>query len=82
MDGTFSRVQNTLFNHLSYGQIKDPSVIQKSHKLIDDLHADSLDLLEIGMALESTFQIEIPDDDMEKWSTVGDVLTYLEARGL
>lgn len=45
---------------------------------IDDLNADSLDLVELIMSLEETFEIEIPDEDAEKIQTVGDAMAYLE----
>ena len=47
---------------------------------IDDLGADSLDIVEMVMAMEETFDIEIPDDDAEKIQTVGDALGYLKER--
>jgi acyl carrier protein len=47
-------------------------------KFIDDLGADSLDQVELVMALEDTFGIEIPDEDAEKLVTVGDAITYLK----
>ena len=47
---------------------------------IDDLGADSLDIVEMVMAMEETFDIEIPDDDAEKIQTVGDALSYLKER--
>ncbi len=43
-----------------------------------DLDADSLDLVELIMALEEEFDVEIPDEDAEKILTVGDALTYLQ----
>ena len=46
----------------------------------DDLNADSLDLFEMVMALEDEFQVEIPSEDLERLSTVGDVLEYLEEK--
>ena len=51
---------------------------------IDDLGADSLDIVELVMAMEEAFDIEIPDDDAEKLQTIGDAVAYLqaEARGL
>ncbi|MCL2120711.1 MAG: acyl carrier protein [Clostridiales bacterium] len=46
----------------------------------DDLNADSLDVVEIIMALEEEFDIEIPDEDAEKIRTVGDVTEYIKER--
>lgn len=48
----------------------------------DDLNADSLDLFELVMALEDEFGIEIPSEDLEQLSTVGDVLNYLKDKGV
>ncbi len=47
-------------------------------KFIDDLGADSLDTVELVMALEEEFGQEIPDDEAEKLQTVGDVIKYIE----
>jgi acyl carrier protein len=47
---------------------------------IDDLGADSLDIVELVMAMEEAFDIEIPDDDAEKLQTIGDAVGYLKAR--
>ena len=47
-------------------------------KFIDDLGADSLDIVELVMALEDEYGIEIPDEDAEKISTVGDAIKYIE----
>ncbi len=47
---------------------------------IDDLGADSLDTVELVMALEEKFEIEIPDEDAEKMTTVGDAIKYLEEK--
>ena len=44
----------------------------------EDLHADSLDLFELAMALEEEFSVEIPSEDLEKITTVGDAMKYLE----
>lgn len=46
--------------------------------IIDDLGADSLDVVELVMALEEAFDIEIPDEEAEKISTVGDIVAYVE----
>lgn len=47
---------------------------------IDDLGADSLDTVELIMALEEEFNIEIPDEDAEKMTTVGDAINYIESK--
>ena len=47
-------------------------------KFVDDLGADSLDLVELVMALEDEYGIEIPDEDAEKIVTVGDALKYIK----
>ncbi len=47
---------------------------------VDDLGADSLDIVELVMAMEETFDIEIPDDAAEKMLTIGDVISYLKER--
>lgn len=46
-------------------------------KFIDDLGADSLDVVELVMAFEEEFNIEVPDEDAEKLTSVGDVITYI-----
>lgn len=48
--------------------------------LVGDLSADSLDLVEVVMALEEDFELEIPDEEPERWKTVGDVVSYIERR--
>ena len=48
-------------------------------KFIEDLGADSLDIVELVMALEEEFGIDIPDEDAEKLKTVGDAMNYLKA---
>ena len=47
---------------------------------IDDLGADSLDIVELVMAMEEEFDVEIPDDDAEKIQTIGDAIAYLKER--
>ena len=48
----------------------------------DDLEADSLDLFEVVMAIEDEYNVEIPSEDLEKISTVGDVIDYLKTKGV
>ena len=47
---------------------------------IDDLGADSLDIVELVMAMEEEFDVEIPDDDAEKIQTIGDAFAYIRER--
>ncbi len=47
-------------------------------KFIEDLGADSLDVVELVMAFEEQFSVEVPDEDAEKLQTVGDVVKYIE----
>ena len=49
-------------------------------KFIEDLGADSLDQVELVMALEEAFEAEIPDEDAEKLTTVGDAIKYVESK--
>ena len=57
----------------------DESEVTPTASFIDDLGADSLDTVELVMALEEGFGIEIPDEDAEKITTVKDAITYIEA---
>ncbi|HUJ69502.1 MAG TPA: acyl carrier protein [Syntrophorhabdales bacterium] len=52
--------------------------VKPEAKFIDDLGADSLDIVELVMALEDEYGIEIPDEDAEKIETVGDAIRYIE----
>ena len=53
--------------------------VKEDSKFVKDLGADSLDVVELVMALEEEFDIEIPDADAEKIQTVGDAIKYVEA---
>ena len=53
------------------------SAVTSEASFLDDLSADSLDIVELVMALEEEFDIEIPDEDAEKVTTVGDVVEYI-----
>ncbi|MES0491085.1 MAG: acyl carrier protein [Leptospirales bacterium] len=59
--------------------VDETEITPESH-FIDDLGADSLDTVELVMALEEEFGIEIPDEDAEKIQTVGDVAKYIDER--
>jgi acyl carrier protein len=57
-----------------------PDQLTSEASFIDDLGADSLDTVELVMALEEEFGIDIPDEDADKIKTVGDVMEYLKKR--
>ncbi|MBI5837763.1 MAG: acyl carrier protein [Candidatus Eisenbacteria bacterium] len=57
-----------------------PDQLTNDASFIDDLGADSLDTVELVMALEEEFGIDIPDEDADKIKTVGDVMNYLKNR--
>ncbi|MFA5479352.1 MAG: acyl carrier protein [Candidatus Muiribacteriota bacterium] len=57
----------------------DENAITAEASFIDDLGADSLDIVEIMMALEEKYDIEIPDEDAEKIKSVGDAVKYIES---
>ncbi len=54
--------------------------VKEDAKFVEDLGADSLDVVELVMALEEKFDIEIPDDEAEKIATVADVVAYVESK--
>ncbi len=56
----------------------DPAEVKEDSRFIEDLGADSLDVVELVMALEEKFDIEIPDEDAEKIKTVADAIKYIE----
>ena len=70
------RVSEMIIEQL--GATKEEIVPEAS--FIDDLGADSLDIVELVMAMEETFDIEITDDDAEKIQTIGDAVAYLRDR--
>ena len=46
--------------------------------LMEDLDADSLDLIDLAMSLEDCFEVEVPDEELENFKTVGDIVKYIE----
>jgi acyl carrier protein len=58
----------------------DESQVEPSASFVDDLGADSLDIVELVMAFEEAFDLDIPDEDAEKIKTVQDAVTYIEAK--
>jgi len=58
----------------------DAAELRSESDILDDLGADSLDVVELVMAIEETFDIEVPDEDAEGMRTLGDVERYVSAR--
>ena len=69
-----TRVQALVVDHLGV----DAKEVVPTASFIDDLGADSLDIVELVMAFEEEFGVEIPDDAAEKISTVKDAITYID----
>ncbi|GAV24991.1 acyl carrier protein [Carboxydothermus islandicus] len=76
MAGVFERVKKIIVDQL--GVEEDEVTLEAS--FIDDLGADSLDIVELIMAFEEEFELEIPDEDAEKIRTVGDAVNYIQDR--
>jgi acyl carrier protein len=58
----------------------DENQVEPNASFVDDLGADSLDIVELVMAFEEAFDLDIPDDDAEKIKTVKDAIDYIEAK--
>jgi acyl carrier protein len=58
----------------------NPEQVTPKASFIEDLGADSLDIVELVMAFEEEFSVEVPDEDAEKLQTVGDVVIYIQDR--
>ena len=71
------KVKKIIAEHLG---IDDMERITEDAKFIDDLGADSLDTVELVMAFEEAFDVEIPDDKAETILTVGDAISHLESK--
>jgi acyl carrier protein len=70
----FERVKKIVVEQLGV----EPDEVQMSSTFVDDLGADSLDIVELIMAFEEEFSIEIPDEKAEKIKTVEDVVNYIK----
>ncbi|NMM65658.1 acyl carrier protein [Clostridium sp. P21] len=70
----FEKIQSLISEQLGIGTEE----ITMEASFIDDLGADSLDVVELIMALETEFDLEIPDEDAEKITTVSDVVEYIK----
>ncbi|MBP3597113.1 MAG: acyl carrier protein [Clostridia bacterium] len=70
----FEKVKEIVVNQLGV----DENLVKEDATFIDDLSADSLDIVELVMSLEEAFEMEIPDTEAEKIVTVGDVVQYIK----
>ncbi|HEY8464673.1 MAG TPA: acyl carrier protein [Bacillota bacterium] len=70
----FSKVKDIVVEQLGV----DEEEVTEQASFVDDLGADSLDIVELVMALEEEFDVEIPDEDAEKIVTVGDAVNYIK----
>jgi acyl carrier protein len=69
----FDKVKKVVVEQLGVAETE----ITREASFVDDLGADSLDTVELVMALEEAFSIEIPDEDAEKIKTIGDTINYI-----
>ena len=76
MSETADRVKKIVVEHLGVEAEK----VTEDASFIDDLGADSLDIVELVMEFEKEFNIDIPDEDAEKMRTVGDAVAYLNTK--
>lgn len=76
MEDVFEKVKEVIIDQLG---IEDEESITMDTTFIDDLGADSLDVVELIIALEEEFGIEIPETEAEKVVTVGDVVNYISS---
>ncbi len=73
---TFDRVKKVVVDQLDVNEDE----VTPTASFVDDLGADSLDQVELIMAFEEEFDIEIPDEDAEKITTVGDAVNYIDEK--
>ena len=76
MSDVAERVKKIVVEHLGVDEAK----VTENASFIDDLGADSLDTVELVMAFEKEFDIDIPDEEAEKLRTVGDAMSYLHEK--
>ncbi|HSL70518.1 MAG TPA: acyl carrier protein [Longimicrobiales bacterium] len=76
-DSAEARVKEIIVNELGVEAEK----VTPEASFVEDLGADSLDTVELVMAFEEEFGIEIPDEDAEQLQTVGDAIRYLQSKG-
>jgi len=73
---SFEKIRSIIVEQLS---VEESAVTMDTH-LMKDLEADSLDAVEIIMAIEDEFDIEVPDEDAEKFQNIGDIVKYVEEK--
>lgn len=71
---SFEKIRDIIVEQLNV----EPSMVTMDTNLMKDLEADSLDAVEIIMAIEEEFDIEIPDDEAEKFQLIGDLVKYVD----
>lgn len=72
----FEKIREIIADKLSINEDE----ITMDSAFLEDLNADSLDIVELIMALEEEFDIEVPDEEAEKITTVGDVVEYIKSQ--
>jgi acyl carrier protein len=75
VDMVFDKIKNIIVEQLQV----EPEAVALETSLMKDLEADSLDAVEIIMGIENEFDIEIPDEEAEKFKSVSDIVAYVEA---
>ncbi len=74
-DTAYEKIKEIIVEQLGI----DEEEVKEAASFIDDLGADSLDIVELIMAMEEEFSLEIPDEDAEKLLTVGDAVKYVKS---
>ncbi|MBQ0012744.1 MAG: acyl carrier protein [Clostridiales bacterium] len=75
-DSVFESVKSILVDQLNIAEDN----VQMDSLFVDDLNADSLDMVELVMAMEQEFNISIPDEEAERIKTVGDAVEFIESK--
>ncbi|MFS8540737.1 MAG: acyl carrier protein [Tissierellales bacterium] len=74
---TFEKIRDIIASTL---EIDEVETITMETSIMNDLEADSLDAVEIMMAIEDEFGVEIPDEDAENFRSIGDIVNYVEQK--
>ncbi|MBO4688924.1 MAG: acyl carrier protein [Clostridiales bacterium] len=75
-DSVFEKVKAILVDQLNISE----DTVQMDSLFVDDLNADSLDMVELVMAMEQEFNISIPDEEAERIKTVGDAVEFIKSK--